>query len=54
MAVNLDKSLEPMREKRRELESDIDRVRDIIDQGNAKARSIAQKTMEEVKEAVRI
>ncbi len=54
MAVNLDKSLEPMREKRRELESDIDRVRDIIDQGNAKARSIAQKTMEEVKETVRI
>lgn len=54
MAVNLDKSLEPMREKRRELESDIDRVRDIIDRGNAKARLIAQKTMEEVKEAVRI
>ena len=54
MAFNLDKSLEPMREKRRELESDIDRVRDIIDQGNAKARSIAKKTMEEVKEAVRI
>ena len=54
MAVNLDKSLEPMREKRKELESDIDRVRDIIDRGNAKARLIAQKTMEEVKETVRI
>jgi len=54
MAVNLDKSLEPMREKRKELESDIDRVRDIIERGNAKARLIAQKTMEEVKEAVRI
>lgn len=54
MAVNLDKSLEPMREKRKELESDIDRVRDIIDRGNAKARLIAKKTMEEVKETVRI
>ncbi|MBW1765580.1 MAG: tryptophan--tRNA ligase [Deltaproteobacteria bacterium] len=54
MGVNLSKALEPLKEKRGKLESDIDRVRDIIDQGNTKARSIAKKTMAEVKEAVRI
>ena len=54
MAANLNKALEPVKEKRRELESDIDRVKDIINQGNTKARSIAKKTMEDVKEAVKI
>ena len=54
MAENLKKALEPVREKRRELESDVDRVKDIVEQGNTKARSIAQLTMEEVREAVKI
>ena len=54
MAENLCKALSPVRDKRREMESDINMVNDIIDQGNKKARSIAQKTMAEVKEAVRI
>ena len=54
MAANLNKALEPVKEKRRELESDIDRVKDIINQGNTKARSIAKKTMEDVRETVKI
>ena len=54
MAANLIKALEPMKEKRSSLESDIDTVKDIMAQGNKKAKSIAQKTMAEVREAVNI
>jgi len=54
MAVNLISALEPIREKRRELESDSNKVKDIIAVGNAKAKSIARETMAEVREAVRI
>jgi len=54
MAENLIKALDPVREKRKELGTDIKRIKDIIDHGNKKARSIAQKTMKDVKEAVRI
>ncbi len=51
MAANLQKALEPVREKRRALESDPDRVKDIIIQGNRKARDIAKQTMAEVRDA---
>jgi tryptophanyl-tRNA synthetase len=54
LAKNLNKALEPIREKRRELEANLDKVKEIMDQGNATARSIAEKTMEEVREAVKI
>jgi tryptophanyl-tRNA synthetase len=54
MAENLCAALEPIREKRRELESDIDRVNAIMEKGNNRARSIAKETMAEVKEAVGI
>ena len=54
MAENLINALATDREKRRELGSDVKRIKDIIDRGNKKARSIAKKTMTEVKEAVRI
>jgi len=54
MADNLCKALAPIREKRRELESDIKRVKDIIEDGNNRARSIARQTMSEVREAVGI
>jgi tryptophanyl-tRNA synthetase len=54
MAKNLCAAMTPIREKRRELESDIKRVKDIIDNGNNRAQSIARKTMSEVKEAVGI
>lgn len=54
MADALKKALKPVRAKREELESDIQKVKDIMDEGNAKARAIAKKTMAEVREAVKI
>jgi tryptophanyl-tRNA synthetase len=54
MSQNLCTALLPIKEKRKALESDIDKVKDIIAQGNQKAEQIAKKTMAEVKEAVRI
>ena len=54
MAVNLKKGLEPVRERRKELESDINRVREIMENGNSRARKIARETMGEVREAVKI
>ncbi len=46
------KYLAPMRAKRNELEKDKDRIRDILNEGAKKAKSIAHKTMIEVREAV--
>ena len=54
MASNLNRALEPIREKRKELEADIRIIENIIDEGNKKARSFAKVTMEEVREAVKI
>ena len=54
MAENLNRALEPIREKRRALEADPDTVRAIMARGTEKARAIARKTMEEVREKVRI
>jgi tryptophanyl-tRNA synthetase len=54
MAQNLCSALAPVRAKRKELESDIKKVEDIIENGNNRARSIAAGTMSEVKEAVGI
>jgi tryptophanyl-tRNA synthetase len=54
MAKNLNKALEPIREKRRQLEADLHVIEEIIDAGNKKARSFAQTTMAEVREAVKI
>ena len=54
MAENLIKALAPIRKKRAELESDLGRVREIVEQGNSRARSIAAETMGEVKEAIGI
>jgi tryptophanyl-tRNA synthetase len=54
MAQNLCSALAPVRAKRKELESDIKKVEDIIENGNNRARSIAGGTMSEVKEAVGI
>ena len=52
MAANLQKALEPIREKRRELESDPNRVKEIIADGNRKAKDIAKQTMAEVRNAI--
>jgi tryptophanyl-tRNA synthetase len=54
MAENLCEALEPIRNKRRDLESDINKVRDIIDDGNNRAKSIALETISQVKEAIGI
>ncbi len=54
MAAGLKKSLEPIREKRRELESNPKRVDDIIMNGNNRARTIAKETMREVREAMKL
>jgi len=44
--------LEPIREKRVELEKDKGIIKDILKEGAQKARVIAHKTMQEVREAV--
>lgn len=46
--------LEPIRERRRELENNKSRVDDILTDGTKKARNIALKTMEEVRAAMKI
>lgn len=52
LADILIKKLEPMREKRRELESQKNKVTDILRAGAEQARTIAKKTMAEVREVV--
>ena len=54
MTKNLIEALAPVREKRKELESDPDMVKGIIDQGNNHAGGIAGETMAQVREAIRI
>lgn len=54
MASHLNKGLEPVRAKRKDLESDIKRVKEIIVQGNKQARAIARETLAEVREAIKI
>ena len=43
------KFLEPLRERRAVLEANPDRVRDVLREGNAKARTLAEATMDEVR-----
>lgn len=54
MAASLNVALEPIREKRRELEASPETIDAIIEAGNRKARKIARGTMEEVREVVKI
>jgi len=54
MASSLNEALEPLREKRKELEANPQIIENIIDEGNKKARKIARDTMEEVREVVKI
>lgn len=53
-AENLNKALEPFRAKRAELNAKPDLVRSVLDEGAARARKIAAKTMEEVRAAVQL
>ena len=54
MAENLIIALQPIREKRNELDSNPDMVKEIIDKGNKRAKSIARETMAEVKAIIGI
>ncbi len=54
MGSNLNKALEPLRDKRKELEANPKIIDSIIDEGNKKARKIAKDTMEEVREVVKL
>lgn len=54
MAENLVKALLPIREKRNELDSDPDMVKEILEKGNKKAKSLAGETMAEVKAVIGI
>ncbi|MFO7987134.1 MAG: tryptophan--tRNA ligase [Desulfatiglandaceae bacterium] len=54
MAAGLKKGLEPIRAKRRELESDMGKVKAIMADGNRRARAVARETMEAVRDAVKI
>jgi tryptophanyl-tRNA synthetase len=54
MGANLIKALEPLREKRNELASNLDQVKEIMAEGDRRARKIAQQTMAEVKAAIRM
>lgn len=53
-AENLNKALQPFREKRAQLAADPNYVTDVLHDGAKRARAIAQKTMEEVREAVQL
>lgn len=44
--------LNPFREKRKQLEKNPGRVQEILEEGNSKARRVAQKTMEDVRTAI--
>jgi len=54
MAAALNRYLEPIRERRRQLEARPDDVKQIISEGNKKARAVAAETMAEVREAVQL
>jgi len=54
MASVLKIGLEPIRAKRKELESDMEGVKEIMAEGNKKSRTIARETMAQVRDAVKI
>jgi len=54
MAENLNKSLAPIRERRRPYEQEPRRVWDVLEEGTRKARSLAQATIAEARAAVKL
>jgi tryptophanyl-tRNA synthetase len=54
LAANLNQHLEPFREKRAQLAACPDDVQDVLADGGKRARVIAQKTMGEVREAIKL
>jgi tryptophanyl-tRNA synthetase len=53
-AENLNKNLEPFRAKREEIGKNPDTVWDVLHDGARRARAIAEKTMEDVREAIQL
>ncbi len=53
-AENLNKNLEPFRTRREEIATQPQKVWDILHDGAARARSIAEQTMKEVREAIQL
>lgn len=54
MAAHLNEFLDPIRERRKPLEADPQRVWDILESGTEKARAAAQETMQEVRSAMNL
>ena len=54
LAVAMNAVLEPMRERRAQLLARPDDLRDIVVDGSRRARSVAQATMERVRDAVKL
>ena len=54
MAESLKKGLAPIKAERRALEADPDKVKDIMADGNRRSRAVAEQTMAEVREAIKI
>jgi tryptophanyl-tRNA synthetase len=54
LAAAMNAMLEPMRERRRAVLSQPDRIREIAIEGSRKARLVAQTTMERVRDAVKL
>ena len=50
----LNKILEPMRQRRAELETDIAEIQNILKRGTEQAREVGAQTMDEVRRAMRI
>jgi tryptophanyl-tRNA synthetase len=54
LAAAMNATLEPMRERRREVMARPDRIREIAVEGSRKARAIAEQTMKRVRDAVKL
>jgi tryptophanyl-tRNA synthetase len=54
LARALNAYLEPLRERRREVMANPDRLREVVVEGSRKARVVAQATMDRVRDAVKL
>ena len=54
LAAAINATLDPLRERRREVITKPERVREIVVEGSRKARTVAQATMERVRDAVKL
>ena len=52
MTESVNAYLEPIRERRRELERDIPYIEDVLHEGNRLANEVAETTLNEVREAM--